>query len=265
MSDMVKRRDNPTRREIWGASGSPGSVSCLPETRKTGPFESQGYSLTVPPPSRWGRQVGSGRRTRQSPGFALTFTMRTNLIGGFALALFLVSCASSAQLAVTPSQPEGPYYPVEMPTEIDSDLTRVGARSIVGVILLLEGTVTDSSGEVVSGAKIEIWQTDSEGIYLHPADPRFSDCDPNFQFFGVSTTDASGRYQFTTLLPGKYGSRPRHIHFKVKIEGRVVLTSQFYFANEPAPGLSSAGATSRLTSEVIDDASVLAATGDIVI
>ena len=137
------------------------------------------------------------------------------------------------------------------------------------MILQLEGRVTDSSGKVVSGAAIEIWQTDSEGIYLHPADPRFSDRDPNFQFFGISETDASGRYQFTTLLPGEYGSRPRHIHFKVKIEGRVVLTSQFYFADEAAPGLSAAGPRSRLTlpltSTEIDGASALAATGDIVI
>lgn len=221
----------------------------------------------MPSPPRWGRQIGSG--SRQSPGFGLTFTMRKNLIGGFALALFLVSCASSAQLAVTPSQPEGPYYPVEMPPEIDSDLTRLGGKSVVGVILLLEGRVTDTSGEVVPGAEIEIWQTDSEGIYLHSADPRFSDRDPNFQFFGISTTDASGRYQFTTLLPGEYGSRPRHIHFKLKIEGRVVLTSQFYFADEPNSGLSAGGATSRLTlpltSTAIDGVSAFSATGDIII
>ena len=55
----------------------------------------------------------------------------------------------------------------------------------------------------------------------------------DFAYFGTSTTDADGKFDFTTYRPGIYPSRPiTHIHYKVWYQGEEVLTSQFYFTDE---------------------------------
>ncbi|MBT8359612.1 MAG: hypothetical protein KJO32_01565, partial [Deltaproteobacteria bacterium] len=41
-------------------------------------------------------------------------------------------------------------------------------------------------------------------------------------------TDTEGKYSFNTIIPGKYEPRPPHIHFKVWVDEKVVLTSQMY-------------------------------------
>ena len=135
---------------------------------------------------------------------------------------------------ITPSQAEGPYYPVEKPADRDNDLLIVGGSSELadGDVLSLAGVVYDRVGNPVDGATVEIWQTDSGGVYLHPGDPGFADRDPDFQSYGESVTGPDGVYSFRTLLPGLYGNRPRHIHVKVVLDGEVVLTTQFYFAEE---------------------------------
>ena len=85
----------------------------------------------------------------------------------------------------------------------------------------------------VAGAIIEIWQTDNNGIYLHPNGRRTSRRDTNFQFYGESVTAADGTYRFRTVLPGYYGSRPRHIHVKIKLDGRKLLTTRFLLCPDP--------------------------------
>lgn len=134
----------------------------------------------------------------------------------------------------TPAQQEGPYYPVTKLDDRDNDLVElagaVGAPN--GQILAFDGTVYDANGMPLEGVTIEIWQTDANGVYLHPGDPDTDSRDPNFQFYGEAVTDAAGHYSFRTLFPGQYEPRPRHIHVKVKLDGQELLTTQFYFAGE---------------------------------
>jgi protocatechuate 3,4-dioxygenase beta subunit len=139
---------------------------------------------------------------------------------------------------ITPAQQEGPYYPLEKPADRDNDLVSLtGATGApAGEVLSLAGVVYDASGRPVDGALVEIWQTDSSGVYLHPDDPGTADRDPNFQFYGESLTGPDGVYSFRTILPGRYEPRPRHMHVKVKLDGEEVLTTQFYFAGEVAFG-----------------------------
>ncbi len=134
----------------------------------------------------------------------------------------------------TPSQQEGPYYTAEKPADRDNDLVDfAGAAGLpAGEILEFGGKVYDSNGLPVEGIVIEIWQTDSSGVYLHPNDPSTGQRDPNFQFYGEAVTAADGSYSFRTILPGLYEPRPRHIHVKVKLNGDELLTTQFYFAGE---------------------------------
>lgn len=135
----------------------------------------------------------------------------------------------------TPEQGEGPYYTVNKPDDTDNDLTVLdgASGSPAGEVIEFGGKVYDATGMPVSGAVIEIWQTDSNGVYLHPNDPGTDQRDRNFQFYGESVTTADGSYSFRTILPGHYEPRPRHIHVKVKLEGQELLTTQFYFEGDP--------------------------------
>lgn len=135
----------------------------------------------------------------------------------------------------TPSQTEGPFYPVQKPSDRDNDLFVLeGAKGRpAGEILQFGGTLYDGSGMPVKGAVIEIWRTDDNGIYLHPGDSDSSNRDVHFQSYGEAVTEEDGRYTFRTIMPGGYEPRPRHIHVKVRVDGQEILTTQFYFSNDP--------------------------------
>jgi protocatechuate 3,4-dioxygenase beta subunit len=101
-------------------------------------------------------------------------------------------------------------------------------------VILVTGQVLDLSGNPLPGAAVEFWQTDAAGIYDHPGDRGTANRDRGFQFYGTSIADAEGRYLFRTVQPGYYEPRPRHIHVKVKLDGRTLLTTQFYFEEDMA-------------------------------
>jgi protocatechuate 3,4-dioxygenase beta subunit len=103
-----------------------------------------------------------------------------------------------------------------------------------GEVILVTGQVLDLSGAPLSGAAVEFWQTDAAGIYDHPGDGGTANRDRGFQFYGTSIADSDGRYLFRTVQPGYYEPRPRHIHVKVKQDGRTLLTTQFYFEEDVA-------------------------------
>ncbi len=140
----------------------------------------------------------------------------------------LVRPGFAAGLTPTPEMTEGPFYPVAIPADADSDLAQVtgqaaGAR---GVPTQIGGRVLDLDGRPVAGATVEIWQCDSGGHYLHPGDrgPR----DPAFQGFGRATTGADGLYRFRTIQPVPYSGRSPHIHFAVLAPGRKRLVTQMF-------------------------------------
>jgi len=152
-------------------------------------------------------------------------------------------------LEPTPAQTEGPYYPIEKLDDQDGDLTEVAGApgTPQGTVLLIDGKLLTAEGQPISGATIEIWQTDANGIYQHPGDPKTNDRDPNFQFYGESVTDANGAWSFRTIDPGYYEPRPRHIHVKVRVDGKEALTTQIYFEGDE-----------RLAGESIDEALIAA-------
>lgn len=98
-----------------------------------------------------------------------------------------------------------------------------------GEVILVTGQVLDLSGNPLPGVAVEFWQTDASGVYDHPGDRGTAGRDRGFQFYGTSIADADGRYLFRTVQPGYYEPRPRHIHVKVKLDGRTLLTTQLYF------------------------------------
>ena len=135
------------------------------------------------------------------------------------------------QRRLTPSQAEGPFYPVKLPQDADFDLLRNGALNYShGQPSWLEGSVSDLDGRPVRGAQVEIWQCDHAGRYDHPGDGGL--VDKAFQGFGRATVNAQGEYRFRTIRPVAYGGRAPHIHVKVKLAGRELLTTQLYVAGD---------------------------------
>ncbi len=163
--------------------------------------------------------------------------------------------------AVTPDLTAGPFYPHEKPLDLDADLTRIQGRAgrAAGRIVDVSGRVLDRNGQPVRNARLELWQANSYGRYAHPSDPNTeAPLDPNFQGFGVQTTDGEGRYRFLTVKPGAYpgagGARMRAPHLHVEIRGRSERkVTQMFFPGEPL------NAQDRLFLEVPRDRDTLVA------
>jgi protocatechuate 3,4-dioxygenase beta subunit len=142
-------------------------------------------------------------------------------------ALHLRALAQAPARRLTPAQTEGPFYPVTLPADSDADLLANGAlRYARGQAAWVEGTVSDIDGRPVRGAVVEIWQCDEQGHYHHPGDG--DRADRAFQGFGKVAVDNEGRYRFRTIRPVAYGGRAPHIHVKVKLAARELLTTQLY-------------------------------------
>lgn len=132
----------------------------------------------------------------------------------------------------TPSATEGPFYPTEIPADDDNDLVRIedAVREAGGDILHLEGRVLDPAARPLAGVRIEIWQCDANGVYLHPGSRGAAARDAAFQGFGHATSDAAGAFSFRTIVPVPYPGRTPHIHVKALMDGSEVLTTQLYRA-----------------------------------
>lgn len=132
----------------------------------------------------------------------------------------------------TPAQTEGPFYPVALPADTDFDLLENGPlRYAQGEPVWLIGAVLDTAGRAVRGAVVEIWQCDQGGQYHHPGDGARADA--AFQGFGRVAVGAQGEYRFHTIRPVAYTGRTPHIHVKVRLAQRELLTTQLYAEGDP--------------------------------
>jgi protocatechuate 3,4-dioxygenase beta subunit len=118
---------------------------------------------------------------------------------------------------ITPEQTEGPYFKPNSPERANIRGDAAGTK------LLLTGTVVTTNCAPVAKALVDVWQADTGGNYDNSG----------FTFRGHQFTDAQGRYQLETVIPGLYPGRTRHIHVKVQAPGGKILTTQLYFPGEP--------------------------------
>ena len=143
------------------------------------------------------------RRSRRSAG--------TDLFAGELLA---ATPAIADDDDPTPAQTEGPYFTPNSP--LRRSIVPAGAG---GVRLTLTGRVLTTAGKPVARALIDFWQADAGGAYDNSG----------YRFRGHQLTDAKGRYALTTVVPGLYPGRTKHIHVKVQPRGGSILTTQLYF------------------------------------
>lgn len=137
----------------------------------------------------------------------------------------------------TPAATEGPFYPTPSMrmADVDNDLVKVTGlvQEAGGEVIILNGRVLDTDGQPRAGVRVEIWQCDMNGKYLHDGDRRDVVYDAGFQGFGHDITDAQGQFRFRTIRPTVYPGRTPHIHAKVLDGSSELLTTQFYLADHP--------------------------------
>lgn len=160
---------------------------------------------------------------------------RLFLGSALSLAYFTTPGLFAEELVKTPAQTEGPFYPDKLPLDTDNDLLIIndGITPAVGTISHVSGRILDAKGSPVRNALVEIWQCDNNGAYLHTRSDNDDKRDKQFQGFGRFLTGSTGEYYFRTIKPVPYPGRTPHIHFKIKIKGKGVLTTQMYIKDEP--------------------------------
>src|SRR5687768_8303883 len=134
-------------------------------------------------------------------GLARRRFLRTSM--ATAAMFFLTPGAFAEELVKTPRQTEGPFYPDKLPLDTDNDLLILNdaLTPAVGEVTYLSGAVLDLKGDPLRNALVEIWQCDSQGVYIHSRDsaPKADTRDKNFQGFGRCLTGAKGEYLFRTI------------------------------------------------------------------
>jgi protocatechuate 3,4-dioxygenase beta subunit len=132
----------------------------------------------------------------------------------------------AASCTLTPEQTQGPYY-------IDVDKIRADVREDrKGTPLRISARLFDKDGcTPVKDAVFEIWHCDAGGLYsgFESSSQGGGVSDTKRYLRGAQVTDADGIATITTIYPGWYRGRTVHVHVKVALDNRTVLTTQLYF------------------------------------
>jgi len=118
---------------------------------------------------------------------------------------------------LTVAQTEGPYFKTNSP-----ERTSLVDETVQGTVLTITGQVLAADGTPVANALVDFWQANASGAYDNSG----------YNLRGHQYTDANGYYTLTTVVPGLYPGRTRHIHVKVQAPNGPLLTTQLYFPGE---------------------------------
>ncbi len=140
----------------------------------------------------------------------------------------------------TPRTIEGPLYVEGAPETVGFARMDDGSESDTVETLFIEGQVKDTEGNIIEGAKVDIWHANSLGNYSF-----FDKSQSDFNLRRTILTDTNGQYVAKTTMPvgygcppegttqalltklGRHGNRPSHVHYFVSKPGYRKLTTQF--------------------------------------
>ncbi|MEY4641394.1 MAG: hypothetical protein RLZZ227_1388 [Pseudomonadota bacterium] len=139
---------------------------------------------------------------------------------------------------------EGPLYFDKLPERKSGELIgEIGAKDDPMFVTL---TIKDKNGKVIPNALVDVWQPNGEGYYYVQRDYL-----PEWNFYARFRTDAHGKVDFQTVVPGDYpvptsgptgamleklgrhGYRACHIHFMIHAQGHDDFTTMMYFNHSP--------------------------------
>lgn len=157
------------------------------------------------------------------------------------IAFAMTSIDARRRQAGTRPNLEGPFYKPGAPLR-EGGVLYVRPPGPDAELCLLEGTVTNAlTGAPVGGAELDLWQANEHGDYDMAG----------YHLRGRVRTEPDGRYRARTVVPKDYPQhqndpigelleamglevyRAAHIHLKVRVDGEVKLTTQFFMAESP--------------------------------
>lgn len=141
----------------------------------------------------------------------------------------------------TPSTVEGPFHVADAPHIENGQNVTEGAP---GIPCVVSGVIKGLDGEPISGATIDMWQTDGEGLYELQRDVDMP------WMRGIYTSQPDGSYIVRTVIPigytipmdGPIGElmqrtnishfRPAHIHFAISAPGYHGVVTHLFAAGD---------------------------------
>ncbi len=158
---------------------------------------------------------------------------------GFSSLIDVINHSDVEALATEPTI-LGPFYVPESPVR------EFGASMVEyddgGEAAVFRGVVTDTAGNPLSGAMLDVWQNAATGFYA----VQQPDMQPATNLRGRYITDENGRYEIRTVRPvpypipadgpvgkllgatGRHEWRAAHIHVKASKDGYEPLTSHVF-------------------------------------
>lgn len=114
---------------------------------------------------------------------------------------------------------QGPFYVTGTNELTDSNLNY---DDLTGEKIKVQGYVyAGATGTTpVAGAKVDIWHADDSGNYLPNGNGEASTYSTDeISLRGFVMTDENGYYEYTSIYPGEYSGRTRHIHTNTTADG----------------------------------------------
>jgi protocatechuate 3,4-dioxygenase beta subunit len=154
-------------------------------------------------------------------------------VAGMELGMAKRLLGQSCLIPSAPALTEGPYFVDEILNR--SDITLDPADNSVRSGFPLSLTInlkqlTNCALIPLTGAYIDIWHCDAEGVY---SDVAAQNTTGKKFLRGYQATDRNGAVRFQTVYPGWYSGRAVHIHSKIRIfnglDQTYEFTTQFFF------------------------------------
>ncbi|MDV7241731.1 MULTISPECIES: dioxygenase [Rhodococcus] len=155
----------------------------------------------------------------------------------FGVSMQTVTVANQAVGDATEATVFGPFFVDDSPPIAHGGDLSAGAS---GQPCWIEGTVTDTGGTPVPGARIEIWEADDDGFYdVQYDDDRtaarghlFADQDGRYRLWGLTPTPYpiphDGPVGALLAACGRSPMRPAHLHFMVTADGKRTLITHIF-------------------------------------
>ena len=167
------------------------------------------------------------------------FVLLSDVLGA---SMQTIAINNQAYRGATEATVFGPFFLEDAPEiPIGGDI----AGGAAGQPCWVEGTVTDTSGSPVPGARIEVWEADEDGFYdVQYGDNRiagrahlFTDEDGKYAFWGLTPTPYpiphDGPVGKMLASVGRSPVRASHLHFMVTAEGLRTLVTHIFVEGDP--------------------------------
>lgn len=145
----------------------------------------------------------------------------------------------------TPNTLAGPFYRPGAPRRADSESICLDGK---GAPLAFTARLSNSDGDPVPSARIEVWHANGDGVYENQA----PDVQPEFNLRGTYTSGPDGTVRILTVRPRGYRIpddgpvgrllrqlglptlRPAHLQFRISASGYQTLITHVFDKSDPA-------------------------------